>query len=195
MIQRMDPSFDTKCCIKCGRELPAAEFVSGTLGLASKECTDCVWERMCQLAVTEPDGATAHQRRYYGKNRDKILERLRRRSAADPRRQGLLAEAGYVGFLAQMRERRARRHGAGGWHTAEDVQRLYDEQGGRCFYCGKELDGEYDLDHKTPLSRGGTDWPENLCCACELCSYRKQKKTAEEFREYLASLRRRTQRV
>ncbi len=89
-----------------------------------------------------------------------------------------------------MLKRRGPRHGAGGSHSIEDVERLYDEQEGRCFYCGKELNAAYSLDHKTPLSGGGTDWPENLCCACEWCSSRKQNKTAEEFTEYLINLRR-----
>jgi 5-methylcytosine-specific restriction endonuclease McrA len=210
MIQGVETSDDTKTCSKCGRVLPAVEFRSETLGLTS-ECTECVWERMCQVTEADLDNLdkkAAYQRsyeegnldfsrrgyrRYYGKNRDRMLERLHRRAAADPQHQGFFAqaEAGYVGFSARMRERRARRHGAGGWHGIEDVKRLYDEQGGRCFYCGKELQDKYELDHKTPLSRGGTEWPENLCCACELCNSRKQQRTAEEFTEYLNSLRRR----
>ncbi len=150
---------------------------------------------MCQIPQADLDQIAAYQRasphvwrsghrRYYGENREKILERMRRRSAAP-------AEAGYVGFGAQMRKRRDPRHGAGGSHATEDVKRLYEEQGGRCFYCGKELNGECELDHKTPLSRRGTDRPENLCWACEWCNRRKQSKTAEEFMEYLTKLRRR----
>jgi len=182
---------DTKTCPTCGRVLPAAEFVSSVFGLPS-ECTECAWERMCQIPEEDLAVFARVYRRYRGKNRYEIVERMRRRLAAKERHEHLSAqaEAGYVGFAAEMRKRRARRHGAGGWHTIEDVQRLYDGQGGRCFYCGKELDGKYDLDHKTPLSRGGTDWPENLCCACELCNSRKHEKTAEEFMEYLVNMRR-----
>jgi hypothetical protein len=206
MIQRVNTSADTKICTKCGRVLPAAELGSETLILTS-ECPHCAWERLCQLTEADlhkiaadprspqkanPDVFRRGYRRYYGENREKIRERLRRRFAADPGHEGLLvqAEAGHVEFTAQVRKHRTRRHGAGGSHTIEDVKRLYDEQGGRCFYCGKELNGVYELDHKTPLSRGGTDWPENLCCACEWCSCRKQKKTAEDFMEYLTELRR-----
>ncbi len=198
----MDTSVDTKTCAKCGRALPAAKF----LGLTS-ECADCTWERLCQLAEANLNNTVAHQpsyqkadpnvfrrgyRRYHKKNREKILERMRRRFAAKERHQGLLAqaEAGYLKPEAPMRKRRAHRRGAGGAHTIEDVQRLYDEQEGRCFYCGRELNGKYGLDHKTPLSRGGTDRPENLCCACKLCNWLKDEKTAEEFVKYLANLSR-----
>lgn len=162
---------------------------------------------MCQLGQTDldktavdkpsyqqanPDIFPRGYRRYYGKNRGKILERLRRRFAAHPQHERLVApaEAGYVEFGAEMRKRRAPRHGAGGSHTSEDVKRLYDQQEGCCFYCGKELNAQYELDHRTPLSRGGTDWPENLCCACDWCNRRKHMKTAEEFMEYLTNLRR-----
>jgi 5-methylcytosine-specific restriction endonuclease McrA len=207
----MDAPDETKICPRCGRILSVAEFRGGSLNLASEECTDCVWNRMCK--VTEADFNTLDERvaryslqgktgldvfrqsfrRYRGDDLYRTLERIRSRLAPDPRRRGFLAraEAGYVGFASQLRQRRTRRHGAGGWHTAADVQRLHDEQGGLCCYCGKELKGRYEIDHKTPLSRGGTDWPENICCACESCNSRKQTKTAEEFMEYLATLRRR----
>ena len=207
----MDTSADTKTCATCGRALPTAELGSQTLILSS-ECPHCAWERLCQTTEVDLDRTAAYERprqeadaavflpryrRYYGKNREKILERLRRRFAPDSRLERLLpqAEAGYIEFAAEMRRRRPRKHGAGGWHTSEDAKRLYEEQGGRCFYCGKELNGEYDLDHKTPLSRGGTDWPENLCCACGLCHRLKENKTAEEFMECLTNLRRRRPRL
>jgi hypothetical protein len=203
----VDTSADTKTCATCGRVLPTAELGSKT-PILSSECPHCAWERLCLTPEVDLDRAAVHQRsqqgakqdvfrrgyrRYYEGDRDKILERLRRRFAADRWHGRLLpqAEAGYVEFAAEIRRRSARRHRAGGSHTGEDVHRLYDEQGGRCFYCGKELNGKYDLDHKTPLSRGGTDWPENLCCACEWCHHRKEQMTAEEFVEYLTDLRRR----
>ena len=207
----MDMAVDIETCAECGRVLPTAEFGSETVRLTS-ECPHCAWERLCQATQLDLARTVAHPRprqtassdvfrrryrRYYGKNREKILERLRRRFQADAGHERILpqAEAGYVEFSAQVRKRRNPRHGEGGWHTSEDVKRLYDQQGGRCFYCGKELNGDYDLDHKTPRGRGGTDWPENLCCACEQCRCLKRNKTAEEFLEYLTNLRRRRLRL
>lgn len=175
------------------------------------ECTECVWNRMVEIIEAELDEldktAASHRayrrtdldvfrqgyRRYRGDDLYKVLGRMRRRLASESRRQGPLAwaEAGYMGFAARLRKGRTRRHGAKGWHTDGDVQRLYEEQKGRCFYCGKDLNDQYDLDRKTPLSRGGTDWPENLSCVCSMCNRRKQEKTADEFVAYLANLRRR----
>lgn len=184
---------DTKTCRKCGRTLPASDFRSGTLNVASDECTDCVWERMC--TVREVDGLRQGYRRYRGDSRYRILERLRTRLAAATALQGggslARSESGLVFFAARLRWRRTRRHGTGGWHGPDDIQGLYDGQAGRCFYCGAELGARYAVDHKTPLSRGGTDWPENLCLACADCASRKGEQTEEEFRAYLARFRRR----
>ena len=79
--------------------------------------------------------------------------------------------------------------------TAANLPRPFHDQAGCCFYCGSEMNGTRHLDHKTPVSRGGTDQPENLCWACELCSREKGERTAEEYSSYLATLRRRPERT
>ena len=56
-------------------------------------------------------------------------------------------------------------------------QRVLVEQGGMCAKCGLlALDPE--LDHITPISRGGTDVRSNLQVLCEPCH---AAKTAAEF--------------
>jgi 5-methylcytosine-specific restriction endonuclease McrA len=37
-----------------------------------------------------------------------------------------------------------------------------------CAYCGDEAD---TVDHLIPMSKGGTDHPENLVAACRNCNY------------------------
>jgi 5-methylcytosine-specific restriction endonuclease McrA len=133
----MDTPVGQKTCPKCGRVLPATPQADLHKIAAH--------QRSCREA--KPPAFWRGYRRYYRDSRETILGRLRHRSATQ-------VEAGYVAFGAQMRKRGDPRHQAGGWHTSEDVERLYDEQGGCCFYCGKKLNAEYDLDHKIPLSRG-----------------------------------------
>lgn len=60
-----------------------------------------------------------------------------------------------------------------------------------CFYCGKELNGSYEIDHKRPLSRGGFNMASNLVVACPKCNHRKHTKTAGEFLKQLELEKRR----
>lgn len=64
----------------------------------------------------------------------------------------------------------------------------------RCYYCGIELllvknkpfnPQRLVVEHKTPVSRGGTNANDNLVAACARCNARKHKKTESEFFEYL----------
>jgi hypothetical protein len=52
-----------------------------------------------------------------------------------------------------------------------DVFRSY---GFRCVYCGGRPGADHlHVDHFIPKSRGGSDNPENLVCACEKCNLAK----------------------
>jgi len=83
---------------------------------------------------------------------------------------------------AQGHVKRARLRDAEGIHTAEDVLAIYKAQRGRCHYCRVKLAGTYHVDHKTPLVRGGSNWPANICCACPPCNLAKHDMTEPEFR-------------
>ena len=53
-----------------------------------------------------------------------------------------------------------------------------------CYLCEKPLlFGGDCLEHKTPLSRGGTNKYENLAVACRSCNSKKHNKTLEEYEE------------
>ena len=82
---------------------------------------------------------------------------------------------------AQCCKRRARKLKAEGGFTDADIKNLYATQGARCYYCSTGIEESYHIDHMTPLSRGGTNGPENLCLACAPCNLSKHTKTAEEF--------------
>ena len=77
--------------------------------------------------------------------------------------------------------RRARRRAVGGDFTVEEIWQMYEDQQGLCAYCETPLFGTYDIDHMTPLSRGGSnDWT-NLAIACQSCNRKKHTKTVIEF--------------
>lgn len=65
--------------------------------------------------------------------------------------------------------------------TADDVAATLTLQSHRCFYCLASLLSGYEVDHMTPLSRGGSNGAENIVCACRACNRKKHKQTAAEF--------------
>lgn len=74
----------------------------------------------------------------------------------------------------------AKRAKAPGSFTPDDLQAQFNAQGGACFYCTKPLT-RFHIEHKAPLARGGTNYPDNIVCACARCNLRKGPRTAEEF--------------
>ena len=84
-------------------------------------------------------------------------------------------------WLANYQARRyALRRGAQGRHTAEEWQRLCEEHGHVCAYCGENV--ALTRDHVIPLTRGGSDNIENILPACQPCNSSKRNKTLEEWR-------------
>lgn len=81
--------------------------------------------------------------------------------------------------LISNENRRARKAGALGRITIEDITKLYNEQNGKCFYCG--IMNKLTQDHKIPLSRGGSNQLDNIVLACQSCNSKKHTKTTEEF--------------
>lgn len=82
-----------------------------------------------------------------------------------------------------VRRRRSLEANAPGTHTSADIRNIYAEQGGRCFWCDCELDDGYHVDHLEPLSRGGSDGPENLAVACPTCNFQKAAQDPMVFLE------------
>ncbi|BDP42920.1 hypothetical protein DAETH_28890 [Deinococcus aetherius] len=78
---------------------------------------------------------------------------------------------------------RAKRASAPGAFTGEDVRAAFAKQRGRCAYCDCKIDKRtrWHIDHFIPLSRGGTNHPENIVIACEPCNLAKSTKMPWEF--------------
>lgn len=67
----------------------------------------------------------------------------------------------------------ARKKGAAGNFTSDDIEALYKQSKGLCWWCGKDTKGVYAVDHRVPLVKGGTNYIENLCISCKKCNSRK----------------------
>lgn len=71
------------------------------------------------------------------------------------------------------------------------IQQVYEENIKKfgtltCYLCIEPIEfGKDHLEHKTPLSRGGTNAKNNLAVSCDKCNYKKHSKTEAEYREEL----------
>lgn len=118
-------------------------------------------------------------------NPEKHREHERKNRAADPDKHRTKNKRWYNAnpkwFLFRNENRRARERGAEGFFTDKDVSRIFNKQRGFCV-CGKALRLGYTIDHKTPISRGGSNWPDNIQLLCSRCNSSKGTKTDEEWR-------------
>lgn len=78
---------------------------------------------------------------------------------------------------------------AGGELPIARIQMVYEDNIKKygtltCYLCENPiLFGKDNLEHKAPLSRGGTNEYKNLGVACFKCNRKKGKKTVEEYKE------------
>ncbi len=75
---------------------------------------------------------------------------------------------------------------ARGYYWDSDIQIIRKELQEQCRFCGASLNGGGEIEHLTPLSRGGTNYPRNLTLACLNCNREKTNKTLEEYCEWRA---------
>ena len=128
----------------------------------------------------------ARRRRYYWRNRERISEKRKTQRARNPKFFRAWERRRYrkhrIERIVAQRNTQARRAGAIGQITPEQWRGLLKRHHFLCFYCGTHLlPVNRTLDHKVPLSRGGTNTIGNVVPACRSCNQRKTRLTVEEF--------------
>ena len=139
-----------------------------------------------------PEKAREAMRRWRDAHRELSRERNREYKralyASDPESEKGRIAAYYAAHPEALRAKdhryRARRREAEGHFTAAEWLELLNKFGGACGYCGGP--GPLQADHRVPLSRGGTNFIENIIPACARCNQRKGGETEVEFRDRLA---------
>ncbi len=121
-------------------------------------------ETMRNWRKENKDHYLQYDREYSEKNRE------RKRSNAQRAR-----EKNRDRYRSYQHQYRSQKLKNGGSHTAEDIQRQYESQQGRCFWCSEHVTA-YHVDHVIPLSRGGSDYPENIVITCPRCNTSKNDK-------------------
>ncbi len=164
--------------------------------------------------ASDPEPIRARNRAWYQKNKDQRHDYYLRRKAAEPedqrrqrerertRRRYLRDPAGWLARQKNWRERNPekshayvrasaikRRRAAGGQSfTSAEWLALLEHHGRSCAYCGSKV--LIEIDHRTPLTRGGSNLIANILPACRNCNRRKRTMTEEEFRALLQRERR-----
>ena len=153
---------------------------------------------------THPERWREIEHKYYKKNHEKITERQRRYSKTHVnekleymrgyyqtnREKKCAYQSEYNKDNRERRNitehnRRARINGNGGALPLDARTTLFEEQEGLCYLCGKPLYASFDdpvsIEHKIPVSRGGSNDISNIGLAHLSCNCRKHTKTHEEF--------------
>ena len=148
-----------KYCNRCGKILPIEEFhiYGKRVDGSTKYYGHCI---QCHRNITTTEEATKRhtqesRRRY---NND---EEVRKRRLHSNRNNA------YV------------RRGAEGTHTIDEWINTLELFGHKCCYCGS--DKNLTKDHVVPLSKGGTNYIENILPACRSCNSSKGTKELIEW--------------
>ncbi len=157
-----------KRCSGCRVELPLEAFHVDK-GHSDGRASRC---KVCRAKWVESRKAelVAYNAQYYTRNRVKRIAEIHEYQRRHPE------------VKVKYRHRyRARKHNALGSHTYEDLVAIFVKQEGACFYCRLQLPAMKDghFDHVVPLSRGGSDDPNNLVFSCAPCNWSKHAKLLE----------------
>lgn len=192
----------TKQCNNCTETKPLIEFHKGEgVGGRRGVCKSCTSVRSRQYLAANRDSIQAKKRAYRDMNRaplaekqrayraenvDKCRESVRRWEAENKERlidmRRAYRNANHEQRVAGYHNWRARKIGAPGSHTANELKAIYEQQHGRCAYCDIDLNkAEKHVDHKHPLGCGGSNNAWNLQWVCGPCNRAKGVKTHAEF--------------
>lgn len=117
-----------------------------------------------------PEGHRSVLRKSYRKNKARRSSDAKTYRASNPER-----------ISALKRSYKASKRAAGGRFSLEDIVALFKAQSGACAACACDISDRYHVDHVMPLSRGGTNWPDNLQLLCPTCNLSKGQKPMSEW--------------
>lgn len=179
-----------KFCGRCDIIKPSVEFGRR----ANRSDGLFVWCKACcaSWAKSKRDGNRQLAREIDRNFKQKHKRRLRLRSKEQYVKHIGRIRNHYINnkdrYKANSSRRRARLINAEGHHNASEIRIIYHNQSKTCVYCSERITlKSFHADHKTPLSRGGSNWPSNIQLLCAGCNLSKGTKTHDEYILYRAA--------
>jgi 5-methylcytosine-specific restriction endonuclease McrA len=156
----------------------AAKYRSGNREKCIQRVIDC--------RKKKPEKYNKLAKAYRDRNKGKVKESLKKWRSTHQTYLVEYRKKNAALINSKNRRYQARLRGAGELSKAI-IKMLYEDNIKRfgvltCYLCGKPIPfGKNNLDHKLPLSRGGTNKYDNLGIACQTCNLEKHTKTVEEY--------------
>ena len=73
--------------------------------------------------------------------------------------------------------------------SAKDRLAIYRKTEGHCYLCGEFVDFDsFEVEHRIPISKGGTNGLDNLYCSCATCNAIKRDIYPKEFMEKITQI-------
>lgn len=129
----------------------------------------------CLTCATIEVGVTRKTREQ--KKKDGLL-------VVDPKNMKQRTKEGTAKNSIKRNRRRARLYKCAGHHDYLDVLEILRMQFGLCgnHICRKPLiESDSQVDHIVPISKGGSNWPDNLQILCNSCNASKGSKMPDEW--------------
>jgi len=197
-------------CSKCKNEYPhTTEFFAKNGNRLHSWCKKCLnaykvqyrqkhlkeaREKERRYKQEHPVNRKEIDRRYYYNNRQRILERAssfqykekRRKWYQDHREESIARVKQWknnnrIRARAIKHRRRMRQYESGGSYTDKDIELQLQSQKRLCWWCQMPITGLYHIDHRIPVSKGGSNDATNLVISCPHCNLSKSNKMPWEF--------------
>lgn len=197
-----------KICKQCGVEKQEDEFsfADKDKGYLKNKCKECIvdysrqWqqqnrEKLIAYRESTKDKQKERSRKWYLNNKEKNKKQSLEWNKNNPERRKEIRQKwdtnnrdkirkwkkdNHDRLVSYNRNRRAKLKTSGSF-TSQEVRVLYVKQKGRCFYCDCDLGDKYHRDHYIPVSKGGSNYIENIRLSCAACNLSKHNKIPEEF--------------
>jgi len=180
-----------KHCIKCDYEKNKSDAGKARRERYLAANGEKVSGKYKQYWEKNAESLRAKKREYYAKNKEKIT--AQKRDYVEKNKEAIRVKRSENGWKyndkarIQSSKRRALKKSADGSYTLSDVHDLMVCQNNKCSVCKKEISfgikNNFHVDHMIPLSRGGSNWPENLQLLCTSCNCSKNNLLPLEWAE------------